>query len=261
MRQTGKLNLSGSVKFVWILLFCIFSACNDLSINQSDSLVITALYTNEIITIDGQLSEQIWQTSDRKILKVNKTGESVRDSTQQTWVRTAYDNDNLYVSFECNDADIWGTYDSRDQHLWQEEAVEVFIDTDQESHTYTEIEVSPRNILFDSFIVDPFNIDIEATKKYDLPGIQTAVDVEGTLDNRTDRDTSWTVEMAIPFKDIYLKDTPITTSTRWKINFYRINRDQDNESTGYAWSPTRARFHQPSAFGTLQFENKTSEEL
>jgi hypothetical protein len=226
-----------------------------VQINKIVNPELTAAYTNSEMTLDGMLNEEIWKISEMVVLKVNRTGDPVNDFSQQTRVRSCYDSSTLYISFECNDVDIWSRYDSHDQHLWQEEAVEVFIDTDLEPDTYVEIEVSPRNVVFDSYIVDPINIDIAATKKFDLPGMRTAVFVDGTLDNRNDEDKQWIVEIAIPFDEIYRHKIQNFTDIRWRINFYRIDRDKNLESTGYAWSPTRDRFHKPSSFGFLTFSN------
>jgi len=75
------------------------------------------------------------------------------------------------------------------------------------------------------------------------------------LNERDDRDKQWSVEIALSFADFMDDPVGITPGeTQWKINFYRVNADNDGESTGYAWSPTGARFHKPSVFGTLVFE-------
>ena len=145
-------------------------------------------------------------------------------------------------------------YSYQKEH-WQEEAVEVFIDVDDEPDTYVEIEVSPANVLFDSYIVDPVKIDVPATAKFDLTDIGTAVWIDGTLNKRDDTDNSWTVEMATPFEDLKTEERQnVTTDRPLKINFYRLDKNKGTESRGYAWSPTGGRFHKPSVFGLLIFK-------
>ncbi len=130
--------------------------------------------------------------------------------------------------------------------------MEVFIDVDDIPQNYVEIEVSPANVLFDSYIVDPQNIDVESTARFDLQGIETAVMVNGTLNQRDDIDKSWTVEVAIPFNDLKSENgEQITFGTEIKINFYRLDMSQGMERGMYAWSPTGASFHKPSVFGKL----------
>lgn len=129
--------------------------------------------------------------------------------------------------------------------------MEIFIDVDDVPETYIEIEVSPANVLFDSYIVDPVNIDIAKKALFNLKGIRTAVVVSGTLN---EWDDYWTVEVAIPFADLANENIKkVTNATEIRINFYRLDENQGMERMSYAWSPTYARFHEPAYFGNLTF--------
>lgn len=238
-----------------IILFFGLSACDGAKEQSKTEFVITAARVDGKMTVDGLLNEPEWQRAQTVLLRENRTGAAAADSAVLTRVKTCYDEYALFIGFICNDPDIWSTFAQRDEHLWKEEVVEVFLDVDREPDTYVEIEVSPANVLFDSYIVDPADIDVEATARFDLPNIQTAVSVNGTLNERNDRDNQWSVEIALPFADL-LGDAAgiVPGKTEWRINFYRVNADQGTESMGYAWSPTGGRFHKPSVFGTLVFD-------
>jgi hypothetical protein len=72
------------------------------------------------------------------------------------------------------------------------------------------------------------------------------------VQNSSDRDQRWTVEVRIPFVD--LKVTPPKPGDVWRANFYRFNRDRDREVEQLSWSPTIwPGFHQPMRFGYLRF--------
>ena len=215
---------------------------------------IEAKLTQKPVKIDGFLDDAIYQTAKKYPLRNSMTKAKIRDDGYQSYVQLAYDKNYLYVGFHCEDKDIHSRFTQRDEYLWQEEAVEVFVDTDKEAYNYVEIEVSPNNVLFDSYIVDPFNIDVPATIPFNLKGIKTAVHVEGTTQNRADLDRYWNVEMAIPMQEIKSDFELNKISTyAWKINFYRINRD-DHGPLYMAWSPTQGSFHQPLKFGTIAFK-------
>jgi len=200
------------------------------------------------------LDESVWERAETLTLKTNKTGKSVEDEAIKTWTKSCHDGQNLYIAFECNDPDIWSNYTERDESLWKQEVVEVFIDTDNNPDTYIEIEVSPYNVLFDSYIEKPANIDIAQTAEFNLSGIQTAVQIEGTLNNKADIDKKWTVEIAVPFRELMGNSEKLNfEETQWKINYYRINRDRNDQSSWYAWSPTVSNFHVPRKFGLLKF--------
>jgi len=221
---------------------------------QSENKIF-AEYSVLPLTIDGNPDESVWQQAKPIVLKENRSGNDVLDSQIQTLVKACYDDSSLYFFFICNDPDIWTSFTQRDEHLWEEEAVEVFIDVDDIPETYVEIEVSPANILFDSYIVDPENIDVPRTALFDLKGIRTAVLVSGTLNKRDDEDDKWTVEIAIPFKDLANEVMPrVNAETEIKINFYRLDKNLGMDPMSYAWSPTGARFHKPSVFGKLLFK-------
>lgn len=223
--------------------------------NEGGDVTIRASYTDYALTIDGRLDETVWQRAQAVTLVQNRSGEAVVDSSLRTSVRVSYSDDWLYIGFVCNDGDIWGTFTQRDEYLWTEEAVEVFLDVDDEEKNYIEIEVSPQNVLFDSYIVDPVTIDIPATAQFDMPQLTSAVAVDGTLNWGEDCDRRWVVELAVAFEDIYNNFEKIEPGeTELKINFYRIDRNRNSESGSYAWSATGGRFHKPSVFGTLIFE-------
>jgi LmbE family N-acetylglucosaminyl deacetylase len=216
--------------------------------------IIEASPSEKSLKIDGKLDDPVYRIAKKYPLKNSMTKGEVIENGYQTYVQLAYDKNYLYVGFHCEDKDIFSSFTQRDEYLWQEEAVEVFVDTDSESHNYVEIEVSPNNVLFDSYIVDPFNIDVPATIPFNLKDIKTAVHVIGTTNNRQDEDEIWSVELAIPMDEIKSGfDIKNVSTYEWKINFYRINRD-DHGPQYMAWSPTQGSFHQPLKFGKIVFK-------
>lgn len=223
--------------------------------NKPSDYKIEAIYTSRSPIIDGTENDSIWQQIIPIVLKDNRSGNETQESELQTFVKACYDDSTLYFFFLCNDPDIWSSFTQRDEHLWENEAVEIFIDVDDVPETYVEIEVSPANVLFDSYIVDTVNIDVPKTALFNLKGVRTAVAVSGTLNKRGDKDANWTVEIAVPFADLANENiNQVTTATEIRINFYRLDENQGKERMSYAWSPTGGRFHKPSYFGNLTFK-------
>ena len=222
--------------------------------NKPSDYRIEAIFASEAPMIDGTENDSIWQQIIPAVLKENLSGNEIRESGLKTHIKACYDDNTLYFFFVCYDPDIWTSFTQRDEHLWENDAVEIFIDVDDIPETYVEIEVSPANVLFDSYIVDPVHIDVPKTALFNLKGIRTAVVVSGTLNERNDRDDHWTVEIAIPFDDLANgNSTAITIETEIRINFYRLDENKGRKRMSYAWSPTFARFHKPTYFGTLTF--------
>lgn len=204
--------------------------------------------------IDGRLDDEAWKSAEPIRLVRAETGEPV---TRETTAWMCWDDRNLYIAFDCIDQDIWGTYTKHDDYVFNEEVVEAFICPTCKLDDYFELNVTPRNVTFDGHIrmINREYPPMDTIPGWECEGWQTAVIVDGTLDDRTDVDKGWTVEMAIPFASLDRK-TPIP-GERWRMNLFRIDLTPTPEYQ--AWSPTMvkpARFHVPERFGTVLFSDK-----
>ena len=226
------------------------------------------------IKVDGKLCELDWQIAPRvgKFTKVGQfCGEAIPRSDVVPRYRTEaamlWDDEYLYVAFACEDPDMWATKFRRDDELWNEEVVEVFVDPDGDGKDYAELEVNPLNTVVDLKITAwPFpkggvkHGDI----KWDIKGLKTAVSAEGTVarskeaKERKDEDRGWTVEIAIPWKGLKgipgADGKPPKPWDQWRINLYRIDRPQDGRDEYLSWSNVRfLNFHMPRYFGVVEF--------
>jgi hypothetical protein len=216
----------------------------------------TVQRTRGVVTIDGVLNEESW-------LKAVSTGnfvltDSLGKPQSSTSAKALWDSLNLYIAFECADSDIIGRMNRRDDKLWEEEVIEVFFaPASPEKFGYTEIEISPANTVLDLYVRE-----VRGSMPVALPyntytlNIRSATQIRGTINNSADKDTSWTVEMALPLADIQpINLPPIADGDKWRMNLYRIDRFPTKELS--AWSPTMVnRFHVPSRFGEIVFSMK-----
>lgn len=173
---------------------------------------------------------------------------------QHTTLRVCYDTATLYVRFDCDDRDIWGTYTERDDPIYDEEVVEVFLapgeETPPETPTeYAEIEVSPNGVLFDAWVRNPTGdrAQMVVDTAWDWPGILWRAE-------RVDDEQRWSVVLVLPWVGI-ARNGPLPPV--WRANFYRIERPRDAAPEFSCWSPTLtepADFHRPGRFGTLRLD-------
>jgi hypothetical protein len=247
---------------MWMLVWVFFGfAITSFSPHQTSQQAIptptyTVQRTRGVMTIDGVLNEESW-------LKAVSTGsfvltDSLGKPQVSTYARVLWDSLNLYIAFECADSDIIGRMTRRDDKLWEEEVIEVFFAPySPEKFGYTEIEISPANTVLDLYVreVRGFMPVALPYNTYTL-NIRSATQIRGTINNSADKDTSWTVEMALPLADIQpVNLPPIADGDKWRMNFYRIDRFPTKELS--AWSPTMVnRFHVPSRFGEIVFSMK-----
>jgi hypothetical protein len=204
------------------------------------------------IKIDGVLDEADWK-------RAPSTGPFTHtmdgaSAHYRTEAKILWDDENLYVGFTCQDEDIWSSYTQHDDPLYNQEAVEIFVDADGDGKTYNEIEISPGNVTFDAY----FPARRQGMDLSWESGLKSAVKVDGTYNDPSDVDRGWTVEAAIPIARLAaVPHVPPKPGDRWRINLYRLDWQQQrrvNEAT--AFSPVYVPdFHNLPRFGWLQFAN------
>lgn len=163
---------------------------------------------------------------------------------QPTSVKVCRDQQMLRIRFECDDDFVVSRFSQRDEPLYEQDVVEVFIDEEGSGKRYIELEVSPNNVIFDAVI--HFRGGIPGVHaEWDMEGLTTSVLVDG---NRRIYD------VALPL-DSFMNVPAV--GTVWRVNFYRIDEDAEGRRQYQAWSPTGAiDSHVPCRFGTMRFRGE-----
>jgi len=206
------------------------------------------------IKVDGRPDEAAWvATKGVGSFVRNSDGASVRNVTE---AKVLYDERFIYFAFRVEDENVWATMRRRDEHLWHEEVVEVFLQADTRVPNYIELEVNPLGALLDIYLLD---------RRKNLPygswnsaGIRWAVSVEGSVDGRPG-DRGWSCEIALPLEDVATAPhLPPHPGDRWRMNLYRV--ESRPVPLGLAWSPTmEGDFHVPSMFGEITFSARSAQ--
>jgi hypothetical protein len=169
--------------------------------------------------------------------------------------------DALYLRWDARDPSPWHTMTQRDEHLWEEEVVEAFLDLDRSGHDYAEFEVSPGNVICDVRMVSPY-----PDKKYDLTwnmaGIETRVVPMKDAGGAT---VGWTALARLPWEGFRTLGSaahvalPPKPGDRWRFNAFRVERPggkehPEKDAIEAAWSdPHSPSFHVPAAFRDFIF--------
>lgn len=202
-------------------------------------------------TIDGKLDDEIWKAAPVVTLNSSMDGSPV---SKKTTARILYDDKFLYVAFDAEDADVWGSLRKKDDPIYTEDAVEIFLDANGDGKTYNELQVSPHNVNFDAAFVARRS-DLAEAMKWES-GMKSAVTIRGTIDNDADKDEGWSAELQIPFDQLMDVPRMPQKGDAWRFNLYRLEhlvRRQQIE--GQAFSPLFAGdFHHLPRFGKLIFE-------
>jgi hypothetical protein len=168
-------------------------------------------------------------------------------SVQPTALRICHDGERLYVAFDCEDRDAWGTLSGRNQPIYEEEVVEAFLAPSGDPRRYFELESSPRGAYFEAIIDNPDGARATMRTALDwvCEGWQRAVRVHAAC---------WTVEWAIPFAALGAR--ALRAGERWRANFHRVERPRGAAPEFSSWASTFAEpadFHLPDRFGALEF--------
>lgn len=218
--------------------------------------------------IDGSLNDRAWATVPATDPFVDIQGVGHTHPRYKTTVKMTWDDTYFYVAAQLEEPHVWGNIRQRDAVIFQDNDFEVFIDPDGDNHNYYEFEINALNTLWDLFLDRPYKDGGKARNEWDLAGVVTAVQIQGSLNNPKDRDRGWTLEMAFPWKSLSEhahRDCPPQEGDQWRINFSRVEwrtkvadgqyvklpgKREDN----WVWSPIGVvDMHRPEMWGYVQF--------
>jgi len=260
-----------SLAFMMISSICIGQGGQAYQIDSSVSYSIPHYLSQKIedtIVIDGLLDDPIWQQIAWTTDFVDIEGIDHRVPNHRTRAKICWNSDYIYIAAELQEDHIWATLTKRDDKIYLDNAFEVFIDSDGDGHNYMELQINAYNTIWDLYMRQPYGIDgsANAISGWQANGLQHAVHVNGTINNPSDVDTSWTVELAIPQSVFGDFSSWGTFNNLWRINLCRVDWPLDIINNAYArppidhdypkvgnfsaWSPTgEYNTHRPDRFG------------
>ncbi len=227
------------------------------------------------ITIDGKLDEPGWLAATHSPRFGDLiTGKPVRFDTRAA---VLWDDDFLYVAYWVEEPDVRATLTRRDAPVYSENDVELFIDG---GGGYYEFEINALGTLYEAFFIwedahqthysamPEFHRDREGVisfngvgfknhprgkrigfMQWDFPGLRSAVHIDGTLNDSSNTDKGWTVELALPWKGMSAlakeggRSLPPKDGDTWRFDFSRFNQYRSDNSPGSAGSKGWAWSH------------------
>ena len=197
------------------------------------------------LVVDGRLDEPAWQTAAEVGPLVDSvTGGPCRRGA--TRVRLLWDDRALYLAFTVEDADVWVTDAGRDGYdPTYLEGLTVHLDEGSDEITYLSFDLVPSGVVSEQFSLIPgaamdYNPDNRhiGLRAWDPPGIQAAVQVDGTLERvaswssqlANDTDRGYTAELALPWSVFRTSSTPFVRSLpprpgdTWRLELARVER-------------------------------------
>ncbi|ADB41469.1 carbohydrate-binding family 9-like protein [Spirosoma linguale] len=223
----------------------------------------TATKINESIPIDGDLTKAIWQQTVWSPRFVDMA--SGAPGMYDTKAAIVWNDTHLYVAFQAEEPFVEAHLTERDSIIFLESDLELFIDG---GDCYYELEVNARNTVYEVFFIwkdayqrgsrfDTPQFDVFSPQaltfggdldrsgssfwygthprglrwaflNYDMPGLETAVQIDGTLNDNSDIDKGWTLEIAIPWASLTVlangRNLPPQPGDEWRMFLGRFQK-------------------------------------
>ncbi|MFP6763121.1 MAG: carbohydrate-binding family 9-like protein, partial [Planctomycetaceae bacterium] len=186
------------------------------------------------IRVDGRLDETAWKNA--SVFENFRFAWWKQGQREQTVARMVWDDRFLYVSYECADAHISATQTERDSPVYEDDCVELFAAPNPlRPNDYFNIEMNVNRSILDQH--HPRGPGNSQTQNWNAVGIQIATTVDGTLNQDTDIDRGWVLEVAIPFSNFAaVTGTPQPRDGDiWHLNLNRLGGKTNPQYS--QWSP------------------------
>jgi hypothetical protein len=204
------------------------------------------------IVIDGKLDDKAWQAAPP--IEFVFPWDFQTGAKQKTTAKLLWDDQYLYVGYECEDSDIVALHTERDDPTYQDDAVEIFINAKpSQTLTYFGLEMNARAVLYDYVSSDAKYF----FKRFNMQGVKLATRIEGTLNVRGDQDKGWSLEVAIPWMNFEEMASRPAPGTIWTANLNRWDGVEPTRRLSM-WSDPLEKTpnpHVPARFGQLVFVN------
>mgnify|MGYP000047120968 FL=1 len=264
--------LNKNILIAVFFFFCLLSCAQGKK--EITPKTYIAYKTQKVITIDGKADETAWEKAKWTSNFIDIEG--IKIPKYQTNIKMLWDENYYYILAKMKEPHIWGDIKERDAIIYYNNDFEVFIDPDGDTHNYYELEINALNTVWDLFIGKPYReLNSPVLNDWNFTGLKSAVSVDGTLNNPNDIDKSWTLEIAIPFKDLRTayRQNNVPKDTFWRVNFSRVNWEHDITNGNYSrrkdtngkyvheynwvWSPQGViNMHEPEKWGYVYFSSK-----
>jgi hypothetical protein len=200
--------------------------------------------------IDGKLDDAVWSKADAVVLQFPWEQAGAK---QKTTARVLWDDETLYIGFECEDVDVTAQFEKRDDPTYRDDAVEAFINPrPAQNDGYFGFEMNARAVMYDYAYFQRAYL----MKRWNPEGVQLATHVDGTLNARGDQDKGWSLEFAIPLKEFEGLSAGIPKAgDHWTINLNRWDGVEPARRLS-VWSDSalvRPHPHNVRRFGKMTF--------
>lgn len=223
------------------------------------------------IVIDGRLDDAAWAAAPWTADFADIEGFTKPKPRYQTRAKMLWDDQYLYIGAQLEEPHVWATLTQHDDIVFQDNDFEIFIDPNGDRREYYEIEVNALNTVFDLFLVKTYRDGGPALHDWNCTGLRSAVFVDGTLNDPSDQDRGWSVELALPWTSLAEAagcPAPPRDGDVWRMNCSRVEwqtrvvdgryeKIPNTPENNWIWSPQGViDMHRPEQWGRVEFKTR-----
>ncbi len=226
---------------------------------------------NQQIQLSGRGDDPAWEAAPWTDYFVDIEGDAKPRPRFLTRAKMLWDDKYLYVFAQMQEPHVWGTLTQKNSIIFHDNDFEVFIDPDGDGENYYEFEMNALNTIWELTLVKRYSQGGPAVLGTNLPSLISKVHVDGTLNDPSDEDRGWSVEIAFPFAELppHCKggNYPPKPGDTWRINFSRVQwrhqivdgkyvkiPKETSPEDNWVWSPQGLiDMHQPEHWGFVEF--------
>jgi formylglycine-generating enzyme required for sulfatase activity len=224
----------------------------------------------ETIQIDGNVDKPVWQAAPWTEAFEDHQAPNAPAPWRLTRAAMLWDDEALYIAARIQEENVWGSITERDTVIYEDNDFEVFLDVDARGDHYYELEINALNTVWDMYHPKEYHRRSCLVTAYDIDQLETAVKVQGTLNDASDEDEGWTVEVKWPWRaiteHIQRDHVPPTSGQMMRVNFSRVQyptpegeacRLPGSRCEDWIWNSTNCGdLHVPEAWGRVYFSDQ-----
>ena len=199
---------------------------------QNLKRTINATWVDTPPVIDGNLTDSVWQRAQVATNFFRAKEGDIQLAQLNTEAKVLYDENTLYIGVHCEEPNMKSlreTKTRRDSPVWQNDCIEVMLDTYHDRRNCYIFAVNTLGTQTDERVSNESVFDMSWDAQW-----------EAKINKHRN---GWTAEFAIPFRALRFNPR----NTTWGINFWRV---RPVNSQSYSWART-AFFSRVSEFGNL----------
>jgi len=203
--------------------------------------------------LDGRLDKPFWEDVPFTADFSDISGPGFPVPRFRTRAKLCWDAENLYIGALLEGPEIWAAIRARDSVIYYDNDFEVFLDPSSSGHNYMELEMNAGNTQWDLLLTQPYRDGGRSVTGWDLKGVETAVFIDGVLNDPAAENRFWSAEIRIPFRSVletwsrednppelercYPCRTAPQAGEFWRMNFSRVQWRADAAPDGWHKRP------------------------